>query len=241
MTKEQVISKIRKLFELSRSSNENEAALAAAKARELLSAYNLTVADLPLDRMHDHLGIVESNVHMGKVLRTWVKSLMLHVACGFECELIIRRQRGKDPIPSYIGTVADSQVAAYTCTFLYQELNRLADKALPQLKRENRGWHTTSLKNSYLEGAVNRIGERFREQTQAIRNVEKQTCKDLIPAKDRMIRTYMQKNFDCIRKEYGKSRTLSLTAFKQGYDDAASVDLKPGIEQSTSGYSQVGA
>jgi hypothetical protein len=241
MTKEQVISKVRKLFELSRSSNENEAALAAAKARELLSAYNLTVADLPMDRMQEHLGIVESSVSMGRVLPTWVKSLMLHVARGFECEVIIRRQRGMDPIPSYIGTVADSQVAAYTCTFLYQELNRLAEKALPQLKRENRGWHTTSLKNSYLEGAVNRIGERFREQTQALRNVEENSCKDLIPAKDKMIKTYMQTNFDCIRKEYGKSRTLSLTAFKQGYDDAASVDLKPGIEQSTGGYSQVGA
>ncbi len=37
MTREQVALKVRKLFELSNSSNENEAALAAAKARELLS------------------------------------------------------------------------------------------------------------------------------------------------------------------------------------------------------------
>ncbi len=240
MTKEQVISKVKKLFELSRSNNENEAALAAAKARELLSAYNLTVADLPMDRMQDHLSIVESSLHMGKVLRTWVKSLMLHVAGGFECEVIIRRQRGKDPAPSYIGTVADSQVAAYTCIFLYQELNRLVENALPQLRRENEGWHTTSLKNSYLEGAVNRIGERFREQIQALRHVEETTCKDLIPAKDKMIKTYMKNNFDGIRKEYGKSRTRSLAAFKQGYDDAASLDLRPGVED-TKSYSQVGA
>jgi hypothetical protein len=240
MTKEQVISKVRKLFELSRSSNENEAALAAAKARELLSAYNLTVADLPADQMQDYLGIAESTVHMGRVLQTWVKSLMLHVARGFECELIVRRQRGKDPIPSYIGTVADSQVAAYTCIFLYQELNRLVERALPQLKRKNGAWHPTTLKHSYLEGAVNRIGERFREETEALRTFEKNTCKDLVPAKDRMIRQYMQKNFDCIRKEYGKSRTLSLTAFKQGYSDAGSVDLKPGIKQTGREYSQVG-
>ena len=49
MTKEQVVSKVRKLFELSNSSNENEAALAAAKARELLSRYNMSMADLPTE------------------------------------------------------------------------------------------------------------------------------------------------------------------------------------------------
>ena len=37
MTKEEVVSKVRKLFDLSNSPNENEAALAAAKARELLA------------------------------------------------------------------------------------------------------------------------------------------------------------------------------------------------------------
>lgn len=241
MTKEQVISKVRKLFELSRSSNENEAALAAAKARELLSAYNLTMADLPADRMQDHLNIVESNVHMGRVLRTWVKSLMIHVARGFQCELIIRRRYGKEPVPAYIGTVADSQVAAYTCVFLHRELTRLAENALPELRRENKGWHTISLRHSYLEGAVNRIGERFREQTEDLRRAEESTCKELIPAKDRMIRTYLEHTFDCIRKEYPKSRTLSLAAFRQGYDDAGCVNLSPGIEDTTASYSQVGA
>jgi hypothetical protein len=241
MTKEQVISKVRKLFELSRSSNENEAALAVAKARELLSAYNLTMADLPADRIQDHLNVVESTVHMGKTLRTWVKSLMIHVARGFECELIIRRRYGQDPVPAYIGTAADSQVAAYTCVFLHGELTRLAEDALPKLRRENKGWHTTSLKNSYLEGAVNRIGERLRERTQALRQVEENACKDLIPAKDRMIKTYMEHTFDRIRKEYPKSRTLSLTAFKQGYEDAARVNLRPGIEETATSYTQVGA
>ncbi|HMK35155.1 MAG TPA: DUF2786 domain-containing protein [Desulfomonilaceae bacterium] len=230
---------MRKLFELSRSSNENEAALAAAKARELLSAYNLTVADLPADRMQAHLSIVESSIHMGRVLRNWVKSLMLHVGRGFECEVIIRRQSGKAPVPSYIGTAADSQVAAYTCIFLYQELNRLVDQALPRLKRENRRWHASSLRHSYLEGAVNRIGERFREEILGLRHMEESACKDLIPAKNRMIKTYMQENFNCVYKEYGKSRTLSRAAFKQGYEDAASVDLRPGIEQSKQ-CSQVG-
>ncbi len=60
MTKEQVVSKVRKLFELSNSSNENEAALAAAKARELLSRYKLSMADLPTDDMKTAVSVTEA-------------------------------------------------------------------------------------------------------------------------------------------------------------------------------------
>ena len=41
--KKRIIDKIRKLLRLSRSSNEHEAAAAAAKAQELLSEYNLSL------------------------------------------------------------------------------------------------------------------------------------------------------------------------------------------------------
>ena len=59
MTKEEVLSKVRKLFELSNSPNENEAALAAAKARELLARYNLSIADLPTNDANSALAATE--------------------------------------------------------------------------------------------------------------------------------------------------------------------------------------
>ena len=67
MTREQVVSKVRKLFELSNSSNENEAALAAAKARELLSRYNLSMADLPTDDIKTAVSVREASVGVGRV------------------------------------------------------------------------------------------------------------------------------------------------------------------------------
>jgi hypothetical protein len=229
MTKEQVVSKVRKLFELSNSSNENEAALAAAKARELLSRYNLSMADLPTDEIKSAVSVSEASVGVGRVVRNWVKGLLIHVACGFDCEHIIRRRHAANPILAFIGTTADAEIAVYTFRFLFRELNRLVDMSLPKLKRENRFWSTPSLRYAYLDGAVKRIGERFRQHTQAIREAERSGCKDLVLAKEQMIKSYMAETFPHIRTEHAKRRVISAGAFEQGYRDAANIALAPGI------------
>ncbi len=229
MTKEQVVSKIRKLFELSNSSNENEAALAAAKARELLSRYNLSMADLPADDMRSAAAVTEATVGVGCVVRNWVKGLLVHVACGFDCEHIIRRRHDSNPILAFIGTAADAEIALQTFRFLYRQLNILVDRALPGLKRQNGFWSTSSLRYAYLDGAVHRIGERFRSQTETIRAAERRGCKDLILIKEDMIKSYMADAYPYIRTEHAKKRVISAGAFEQGYHDAAAIALAPGI------------
>ncbi|MCA1960662.1 MAG: DUF2786 domain-containing protein [Desulfomonile sp.] len=229
MTKEEVLSKVRKLFELSHSPNENEAALAAAKARELLSRHNLTIADLPTDEITKEITATQTTIWVGSVIRNWVKGLLIHVANGFDCQYVVRRRNGKDPLLTFIGTGADTEVGAYVFQFLYRELNRLVDKALPKLKRENRGWSASQLRYAYLDGAVKRIGERFQEQTRTVREAERAGCKDLIVAKDQAIRKYMEREFTNIKVEYGKRRLVSASAFQKGYLDADTINLRPGV------------
>ncbi len=234
MTKEEVLSKVRKLFELSNSPNENEAALAAAKARELLARYNLSIADLPTDEAKGTLAPIEASVRVGKAVRNWVKALLLHVAEGFECEHIIRRRQGSDTVLSFIGTQADAEVAVYTFQFLYRQLHSFVERALPRLRRENRGWSASALKSAYLDGAVTRIGERFREQTQTIRVAERHACKDLVVAKEQMINNYMAAAYPNIRMEYSRRRIVSAGAFEKGYCDAGTINLRPGIAKKDS-------
>jgi len=229
MTKEEVISKVRKLFELANSPNENEAALAATKAREFLGRYNLGMADLSTDELKSAISAIETSISVGKVLRSWVKGLFTHAARGFECEPLIRRQYGCSPMLTFIGTAADTEVASYTFQFLYRELNRLADRALPKLKKENWSWNTSALKYAYLDGAVKRIGERFLEQTRAIRNEESRSCKELVVLKDEIIRNYMASTFSNIKIEHSKTRVVSADAFDKGYKDANRVNLRPGV------------
>jgi hypothetical protein len=227
MTKEEVLTKVRKLFELSHSPNENEDALAAAKAREILSRYNLTMADLPSAEVKNAFEAVEKSVAVGRVVRNWVKGLLIHVANGFECEHIIRRRHGRDPILTFIGTSADAEVAVYTFQFLYRQIDGLAERALPRLKRENRGWSGSSLKFAYLDGAVQRIGERLQAQADSMRRTEQNCCKELVLVKEQLIEQYMRRTFSRIIKEYGRRRAVSATAFNKGYQDAAGITLRP--------------
>ena len=225
MTKDEVITKVRKLFELAKSSNENEATLAAAKARELLSKHNLAMSDLSVDEIRSTVEIAEAFVDAGRVLRNWVKGLIIHVSRGFECEHLVRRRTGAKPLLSFIGTRADCEVAAYTFRFLMRELKLLADRALPELKRSHRGWSGQSLKNAYLTGAVMRIGERFEEKTAQVRAEELRVCTDLIVAKQQMISQYMDRTIGRVCREYGRSVTVSAQAFRRGYADAGDIDL----------------
>jgi hypothetical protein len=234
VTKEEVLSKVRKLFELSNSPNENEAALAASKARELLARYNLSVADLPTDDIRSAIAPTEASVRVAKVVKNWVKGLLIHIADGFECQHIMRRRKGSNAILSFIGTPADAEIAVYTFQFLYRQLHRLVEGALPNLKRGNRGWSTAALKSAYLEGAVKRIGEKFRAQTQPIRAAEHHNCKELVLAKDRIIKNYMATAFPNIRMEYGRRRIVSAAAFDKGYSDAGTINLRPGIAEEDS-------
>ena len=234
VTKEQVLSKVRKLFELSNSPNENEAALAASKARELLARYNLSIADLPTDDIRSAISPTETSVRVGKAVKNWVKGLLIHVSEGFECQHIIHRRHGSNTILSFIGTPADAEIAVYTFQFLYRQLQQLVERALPRLKRENRGWNSVALRHAYLDGAVKRIGEKLREQTNIIRTVENHECKELILAKDQMIEDYMATAFPNIKMEYGRKRVISAAAFDKGYSDAGTINLRPGIAKEDS-------
>jgi hypothetical protein len=228
MTKEQAISKVRKLFELSKSSNENEAALAAAKAREFLSEHNLSMADLPTDDMERCLDVLETTAEAGRALRNWVKGLFAHVAAGFECEGLVKRIRGASPVLTFVGAGADAEGALLTFQFLHNELNRIADRALPGLKLENPGWRSNALRYAYLEGAVKRIGERFRERTREIKAVESAGCGELIVAKQQMVDRYIKKTFPNLGEERGRRRIVSHGAFERGYRDGSGVNLDAG-------------
>lgn len=228
MTKDEVIDKVRKLFQLAKSSNENEAALAATKARELLSKHNLAMSDLSVEEIRSSVEVAEAFVDAGKVLRNWIKGLIVHVSRAFECQHLVRRRPGASPLLSFIGTRADCEVAAYTFRFLVEELKRLADRALPDLKRIHRGWSSRSLKNAYLTGAVVRIGERFAEKVEEVRAEELRVCTALVVAKEQMISQYMERTFGRIRREYGRSTTVSALAYQRGYAEAGDIDLDHG-------------
>src|SRR5439155_27189213 len=78
-----VLTKIKKLLALSASSNPNEAALAAAKAQELLMQHNLTMSQV---ETHGESKYGEAFVKTGS--RVWRRLLLAVIARNNFCEMV---------------------------------------------------------------------------------------------------------------------------------------------------------
>jgi len=130
MTRERVIERVRKLLALSNSSNEHEAALAAAHAQRLLAEHNLAISELEMREE----GAGEAELYVAKTVPKWLSSLFAVVANAFDCMAILATTVNAGRL-RFIGVGEDPAVAACTMQFLMQELRRLASRYLKQQER----------------------------------------------------------------------------------------------------------
>jgi hypothetical protein len=229
MTREEAISKVQKLLNLSQSSNEHEAAVAATKAREILSQYNLSLATLPHQVVNTTLGIVEHELETNTIDGYWVTDLLTHVARGFHCETFRRlATQTNKTLFIFIGTSLDAETAATIFLFLKNRLEALVNKKLDCLKQENPGWNEILLRMSYLEGAAERLGERVDDEVLKIKNEERKHCQDLVVLKSKNLNTYMKENHPKVKINVVFRDELKLCpkAYSVGYTDAENLTIQ---------------
>jgi hypothetical protein len=228
----EIISKIQKLLALGTSSNENEAALAAAKAREFLSKYNLDMSEIVEVDQTVQFEVEENIVQLSRMLHNYFKPLAVTVAKAFDCQVIrVRSRYGHQYV--FIGIKVDSQVASYTYQFIMQEVARLAKKAVPELKAEaerNYGHSapkTSQLKYAYASGMVTRIRETLADQSRAIQ--QKENCTALVVVKKDAIRRHMAEAHPHVTRQAMRQRAVESGAYNTGYADGANVSIRPGM------------
>lgn len=154
---ESVVGRIRKLQRLTRSNNEHEAALAAAKMQELLFAYNLSV-----DALRDPSEYVEEERRIGG--RIWARRLMISLCKNNFCKPLLGGWAG---IIFVIGR--RDNVAAVNAMFLYLvgEINRIATMSYAAY-RTTTPWpeDARSWSQGFRNGAVSAIDARLQTQRQ---------------------------------------------------------------------------
>ena len=84
---EKVVELIQKLLALSKSPNENEAALALSKAQELLLKYNLEVADLQAQGKAPSTSMLNFPIPLGQA--EWKRRVLRKLALNNFCETLI--------------------------------------------------------------------------------------------------------------------------------------------------------
>lgn len=124
----ELLARIRKCLALGKSSNENEAAAALAKARELMDAYGLTAEDIALSEISEE----RAKGNCAQRAPRWEAMLSTTVQRALGCTVIL----DWDGTRIFIGAGAAPQVAAYAFTVLFRKLKAArAEYARTKLKR----------------------------------------------------------------------------------------------------------
>lgn len=190
MTKPKILDRIKKLLELSKSSNEHEAAMAAGRVAELMVEHQIAEADLAVANDTDE--VVESIQDVkigsdGKVV-SWKRALVMGLAqsvggsgyyVGARRAQKVHRHDGtrwvKRTIPgqpaSYRAIIPESARATveYMYQYLNQEIMRLADEAYRQEVQECRASMVAppsarAWKGSFRVGCAYKIAVRLKAQ-----------------------------------------------------------------------------
>jgi len=171
---EKVLNKIRKLLELSKSSNEHEAALAAARAAQLMLEHQLEVADLEAagQAQADEPIVEEAIGEDGKIVH-WHASIASGLAESMGAQAIVfADRRGRAAHYMVIGPPSTLAAVRYMYAYLAREIDRLANAAYKRECTERAHAHMPEpsarrWKASFRVGAAHVVRERLNAQREA--------------------------------------------------------------------------
>lgn len=214
-----IIERIRKLLQLLRSSNEHEAAAAAAKAQELLSEYNLSMDSIKPGQQSAELRASRAYKKTRQRLETWAFRLASGVASAFDCKYYHDPDVGETV---FVGCEPDPTIASWTYGYLYKTLLAFASSYMRGPARRLRSTKSkTTARHSYLLGAVLVISQRLEAQ----KRVTPITPGALVPFKEAAISRAMPELVD---KPSPKLKTRDRD-FEAGMDAARAIWLSKPI------------
>lgn len=156
-SKDSIVEKIRKLQALSGSSNEHEAALAAAKMQELLFKHNISIGSLA-----DPSEFIKHKQEFGGG-KNWAKELYVILCQTNFCRPVIEYN---NKAVYAIGRRENVEVVNSMFDWLQLRINYLATAGY-SLLGYNTGEHAKTWKNGFRLGAVSVISKRLRMQKEA--------------------------------------------------------------------------
>lgn len=160
-----ILEKVKNLLELSKSSNEHEAASAAAEAQRLMIKHGIESVQLNSPKAPKTADRVI--VDTGS-MNTWYSVLANHVAKATFCTVYKLTGAGKSAQQIAICGFADDIAACnLLLTWLAQEINRLCDQQWEPLKSS--GLSANAWKKSFRLGACVTIGQRLATDRELIK------------------------------------------------------------------------
>ena len=158
MSEEKIIDKIRKLMTLANSANEHEAALAAARATELMLKHEIAEAQLATEEGAEVVEEVErESIDESGSIIPWKGNLCAGLAQSMGCEFYYgstKYVRGTKQKRTYliIGQESKRAMIKYMYDYLCAELIRLADSAFRKAVLKQRADYIAEVKEYKASG-----------------------------------------------------------------------------------------
>lgn len=157
MTHQEATIKAVKLLRLAQSSNEHEAALAMARAQELIDRHKLENLSLDYDTENppeDIVNFTQDPLEQGTTLSTWKHRLATGLAKNNQCKAY---SNGSKLI--LLGRPSDVTTVRYLYAWMTREIDRLAEENCKGCGR--------SFWNNFRIGAVESVRDRLAAQQEA--------------------------------------------------------------------------
>lgn len=158
-----IIEKVKKLLALSNSPNENEAAVAQAKAAELMLKYSISQDSINTEEKKEDEPVKTFIFEEGEGNKvTWKGSLAGTIARFFNCEIY---WRGSSIM--FIGRKSDNDAVKYLYLAIGNQIQELTEYFWIRQGIKS-GIHGKTWKQSFRFGCVDTLAKRFAAQKQQI-------------------------------------------------------------------------
>jgi len=257
---ESLIKKIQKCLALSQSPNENEAALAAQMAQELLTKYNLSMADVEVK--NEKTGELMTDFVSKGTSDRWKINLMGSVArCNF-CSMIMNQNYKGHVTFILIGKVHNIEVAKQIFGYLVDAMDAIwkldaRDKVYAEVEAnklmheiQNGGELTPAryrhikriAKDSWRLGIASGLGERLKErkrqaESEGLNNGNGSDCtalavQSLYKQEMELNKQHLAEQHPNLRNAGFGNRRINGDAYGQGQNDSLRVGLNPQVDGS---------
>ncbi|HDU8195779.1 DUF2786 domain-containing protein [Acinetobacter baumannii] len=214
---EAVLRKIKRCFELSKSSNEHEAALAIKQMQALMQKHGLNQKHVLAADCVENACVIDAK----KKPAQWVLSLHATIAQALDCGSMVRHWGGVKNIRLiFIGIGSAPEIASYAFEVLYRKLKKnraeYIDEYLWRYKRANK----TKLADAYCTGWVSNVYSKVKNLNP---NLE---IKEQVEAyKETKIKGFDPEKVFNGNQRFDKRERMVQGAMNDGYSEAKEVNL----------------
>lgn len=223
MTVSAIVDKVQKLLALSKSSNANEAAAAAAKANKLIDQYRLSEADLETEATADLEPLEEDPdyVYQSGKVTPWKKLLVNVLAAHYGCAYwndrtyVNGRQFSRYRL---VGKRSDIGITRYMYSWLLLECQRLSEKEAKGMGRIFVG--------SYCEGFVIGVANQLKLSRAEVQKDATATAIVKIDARAQVAKSFLyQLHTNLVQTKQVSARQRDGLAFSLGQNRGQNMHL----------------